>query len=114
MPEVVASAVISGDGLLVESVFELSLDSDLCSAMCAALLALAERASAETRRGDMQMVMVQGDSGVLLLLRTPGEHVLAAVVNASANLGMTLNQVKKAAASLSKEIMKVHVTDDPN
>lgn len=101
LPEMEASAVISGDGLLVASVFDLKLDADLCAAMCAALLALAERASAETLRGDLRMVVVQGDSGVMLLVRTSGEQVLAAVVGAGANLGMTLNLVKKAAASLS-------------
>lgn len=99
-PEIEASAVISGDGLLIASHFDIKLDADRCAAMCASLLALAERVSKETSRGDLQVVIVQGELGVMLLARASGEHVLAVVAHAKANLGLTLNLAKKAVASM--------------
>lgn len=44
--------------------------------------------------------VVQGELGAMLLARASGEHVLAVVAHARANLGLTLNLAKKAVASM--------------
>lgn len=99
-PEIEASAVISGDGLLIASIFDIRLDAERCAAMCASLLALAERVSDDALRGDLQVVIVQGELGVVLLARASEEQVLAIVTHARANLGLVLNLAKKTVASM--------------
>jgi hypothetical protein len=99
-PDIEASAVISSDGLIVASVLGPGIDADRYAAMCAALLALSERASKEAQRGDLQMVLVQGDQGAMLLVRAIDDQVLALAASPKANLGMVFNQARKTAASL--------------
>lgn len=100
LPDIEASAVISSDGLIVASVLGAGTDADRYAAMCAALLALSERASKEALRGALQMVLVQGEQGAMLLVRAADNQVLAVAANARANLGMVFNQARKTAASL--------------
>ncbi|WP_297392413.1 roadblock/LC7 domain-containing protein, partial [Acidiferrobacter sp.] len=45
--DIEASAVISGDGLMLASMLDPHIDTDRYAAMCASLLALAERAAQE-------------------------------------------------------------------
>lgn len=99
-PDIEASAVISGDGLVVASVLGQGIDADRYAAMCAALLALSERASKEAQRGALQMVLVQGDQGAMLLVRAVDDQVLAVAAHPKANLGMIFNQARKTAAGL--------------
>jgi predicted regulator of Ras-like GTPase activity (Roadblock/LC7/MglB family) len=99
-PEIEAAAVISSDGLIVASVLGPQTDADRYAAMCAALLALSERASREAQRGDLQMVLVQGDQGAMLLVRAIDDQVLAVAASPKANLGMVFNQARKTAAAL--------------
>lgn len=99
-PDIEASAVISSDGLIVASVLGDEIDADRYAAMCAALLALSERASREAQRGGLQMVLVQGDEGAMLLVRAVDDQVLAMAVHPKANLGMVFNQARRTAASL--------------
>jgi predicted regulator of Ras-like GTPase activity (Roadblock/LC7/MglB family) len=99
-PEIEAAAVISSDGLIVASVLGPQTDADRYAAMCAALLALSERASREAQRGDLQMVLVQGDQGAMLLVRAIDDQVLAVAASPKANLGMVFNLARKTAAAL--------------
>ena len=64
-PDIEASAVISGDGLLIASVLGPETDPDRYAAMCASLLALAERAALEIARGDLRLVLVEHMDEVL-------------------------------------------------
>lgn len=100
LPEIEASAVISSDGFIIASVLGSGIDADRYAAMCAALLALSERASKEAMRGDLQMVLVQGDQGAMLLVRAADQQVLAVAANSRANLGMVFNLARKTAAAL--------------
>ena len=100
LPDIEASAVISSDGFIIASVLGPQTDADRYAAMCAALLALSERASKEALRGELQMVLVQGDQGAMLLVRAADEQVLAVAANTRANLGMVFNQARKTAANL--------------
>jgi len=101
-PDIDATAVISSDGLILASVLGPETDPDRYAAMCAALLALSERASKEALRGALQMVLVQGDEGAMLLVRAADQQVLAVAANNRANLGMIFSQARKTAASLPR------------
>lgn len=108
-PDIEASAVISGDGLVIASVLAADTDSDRYAAMCAALLALAERAAVEIGRGDTRLILVDGEHGSMLLVRVDATTVLAVAARPKANLGMVFRTAREmvnkiAALALSNRV----------
>lgn len=67
LAEVEASAVVSRDGITVASLMAPSADKDRFGAMCASLLALADRAAREVDRGRLRQVILDGTGGPMLL-----------------------------------------------
>lgn len=100
IPDIEASAVISGDGLVIASVLGPETDPDRYAAMCASLLALAERAALEVARGEMRLVLVDGENGSMLLVRATGNAVLAVAARSKANLGMVFRVARETAQKI--------------
>ncbi len=96
-PDIEASAVISGDGLTIASVLGEGVDPDRFGAMCASLLALADRAAQEIARGQLKQVLVEGDKGTMLLVQAGSEAVLAVAARPTINLGMVFLEARKTA-----------------
>lgn len=95
--DIEASAVISGDGLTLASVLGEGVDADRFGAMCASLLALADRAAQEIARGTLKQVLVEGDRGVMLLVYAGDAAVLAVAARPTVNLGMVFLEARKTA-----------------
>lgn len=100
MPDIEASAVISGDGLVIASVLGPETDPDRYAAMCASLLALAERAAFEISRGDLRLILVDGENGSMLLVRADPNTVLAVAARPKANLGMVFRVARETATKI--------------
>lgn len=98
--DIEASACISSDGYSLASVMGKGVDPDRFGAMCASLLALAHRAAQEIQRGNLKLVMVEGEQGVMLLVQAGQDAILAVAAKPSKNLGMILLESKKVAQRL--------------
>lgn len=98
--DIEASACISSDGYSLASVMGEGVDPDRFGAMCASLLALAHRAAQEIQRGNLKLVMVEGEQGVMLLVQAGQDAILAVAAKPSKNLGMILLESKKVAQKL--------------
>ena len=98
--DVEASAAITTDGFIIGSVLDPGVDQDRFAAMCASLLALAERAAEEISRGEMKQVMIEGTQGLMLLVHAGGDAVLAVASKPTVNLGMVFIEARKAAAKI--------------
>lgn len=96
-----ASAVISGDGLVKASMLGESIDPDRFGAMCATLLALAKRAAAETARGELKLVLIEGTLGTMLIVQIGNKGVLAIAAKPKSNLGMIFLEARKTAAEIA-------------
>lgn len=96
--DIEASAVISGDGLTIASVLGEGIDPDRFGAMCASLLALADRAAQEIERGRLKQVLIEGDNGTMLLVQAGLDAVLAVAARPTINLGMVFLEAKRTAA----------------
>lgn len=92
-----ASAIISADGFPLAWVMDESVDTGRFGAMCASLLALADRAASEIDRGDLRQVLINGSKGTMLLVHTGEDGVLAVAAKQSANLGMVLLEARRTA-----------------
>lgn len=98
--EIEASACISSDGYSLAAVLGQGVDADRFGAMCASLLALAHRAAHEVQRGNLKMVLVEGERGVMLLVRAGTHAILAVAAKPSSNLGKVLLDSRKTAQKL--------------
>lgn len=102
VPDLDSMAVMTGDGNMIASVLSAGVNTERYAAMCASLLMLAERASAEIERGDLQQLLVAGHHGSMLLVRVNARIVLAVSCGSQAQLGRVLIEARKAAEKLAE------------
>jgi hypothetical protein len=101
LPEVEASAVITRDGITIASLLAAESNQDRFGAMCASLLALADRAGREVDRGELRQVILDGSKGPMLLTQAGASSVLAVAANPRANLGRLILETRKVSAELT-------------
>lgn len=68
--------------------------------MCASLLALAHRAGQEINRGNLKLVLVEGELGIMLLVHAGPDAILAVAAKPSKNLGKIILDSRKIALKL--------------
>lgn len=100
--DIEASALISVDGLMMESAMPQGMDEDRVGAMSAALLSLGERTARELARGALERVLVQGQDGYVIMTAAGSEAVLTVLAKPNAKLGLIFLDIKRAAKALSQ------------
>ncbi|VAW56401.1 hypothetical protein MNBD_GAMMA07-2745 [hydrothermal vent metagenome] len=105
--DIEASAVISCDGLNIACVLGDEVDPDRFGAMCASLLALANRAAQEISRGELKQLLIEGDKGAMLLVYAGENAVLAVATKPTVNLGKAFIDTRKAANNISVLLEKI-------
>lgn len=100
-PEIVASAVVSVDGLTIASALPTDVEEDRVSAMSAAMLSLGERIATELNRGALDQVYIHGDDGYVILSAIGTEAVLTALAEEKAKLGLVFLEMRRAADDLA-------------
>jgi len=105
--DIEASAVISCDGLNMACVLGDEVDPDRFGAMCASLLALADRAAQEIARGALKQVLIEGEKGSMLLIYAGENAVLAVATKPTMNLGKVFIDTRKAAKNISILLDKI-------
>jgi uncharacterized protein len=104
--DIEASAVISVDGLSIASVLGDGVDPDRFGAMCASLLALADRTAKEISRGNLKQVLVEGTTGSMLVVRISELAVLAVAARPTVNLGRVFLEARKVASIIGEQVIK--------
>ena len=99
-PDILATAVVSIDGLIIASNLQPEMSEDRVSAMSAAMLSLGEQISKEMGRGSLEQVHIKGDNGYVVLISVGDKAVLTALVNQQAKLGMIFLDMRHAADDL--------------
>lgn len=100
--DILGSAVVSTDGLMIASMLPANLDEDRVGAMNAAMLVLGDRSSSELGCGALEQVMVKGKDGYILMIHAGEDAVLSVVTRASAKLGLIFLDARRAAESIAK------------
>jgi predicted regulator of Ras-like GTPase activity (Roadblock/LC7/MglB family) len=102
--DIEASAVISTDGLIMASLLPANLDEDRVGAMSAAMLSLGDRTASELSRGDLEMVLIKGNQGYVVMTHAGEEAVVSVQAKSTAKLGLVFLDIKRAAEAISKII----------
>ena len=100
--DIIASAVVSVDGLTIASALPGDDEEDRVAAMSAAMLSLGERIAGELGRGGLDEVYIRGEEGFVLLTAVGDEAVLTALAREEAKLGMIFLEMRRAAEDLEK------------
>ena len=100
--DIIASAVVSVDGLTIASAMPSDVEEDRVAAMSAAMLSLGERIASELGRGVLDEVYIRGEEGFVLLTAVGQEAVLTALAREEAKLGMIFLEMRRAAEDLAK------------
>lgn len=102
--EIEASAAISGDGFVIASVLASTVNSERFGAMCASLLALADRSAQEINLGVLKQVVLVGETGSMLLVQAGPDAVLVVSARAALNLGRLFIEAAKVAEKVQSLI----------
>jgi len=105
-PDILATAVVSIDGLIIASNLLAEMSEDRVSAMSAAMLSLGEQISKEMGRGALEQVHIRGDNGYVVLISVGEKAVLTALVNQQAKLGMIFLDMRHTADDLVNILMQ--------
>ncbi len=100
--DIEASAVISTDGLMIDSFLPQTIDEDRMGAMSAAMLSLGDRTSQELGRGELEQVLIRGNAGYVLLTHAGKDAVVTVLAKPKAKLGLIFLDVKRAAENIAK------------
>ncbi len=99
-PEIIASALVSVDGLMIASALPNNVEDDRVSAMTAAMLSLGERIAVELNRGSLSELYIRGKEGYVLVTAVGEEAVLTVMTREEAKLGLIFLEMRRAAESL--------------
>ncbi len=100
--DIEASAVLSTDGLMMDSLLPAGMDEDRVGAMSAAMLSLGDRTSVELERGKLEQVLIKGDKGFILMTYAGTDAVVTVLTKPEARLGLIFLDVKRAADGIAK------------
>jgi len=101
-PDIVASALVSVDGLAIASALPDGVEEDRVAAMSAAMLSLGERIAAELGRGSLEQVYIKGLQGYVILMSVGEEAVLTGLAQEQAKLGLIFLDMRRATEDLKK------------
>lgn len=102
VPHVEATAVVSTDGLVIASRLPDQVEEDRIGAMGAAILSISSRSGDELDRGEMERVLIEGESGYILIRSIGEDAILVALVDKDVRLGMLFYECKKCIGRLTE------------
>ncbi|OYV71052.1 MAG: hypothetical protein B7Z67_02435 [Acidiphilium sp. 21-60-14] len=103
-PDILASAVISTDGLVIASALPNDLDEDRVGAMATAMLNFGARISKELARGPLDQVVIKGQGGYVVLEFVGVDALLCIVTGGDAKLGLVLMAASRGASALNEAL----------
>jgi hypothetical protein len=101
-----ASALVSVQGLPIVSAMPRGVDDAIIAAMSAAIIGVGERAVKELSRGNLQQILIQGDTGYIILKRAGEDSLLAVMTKSESNLGMIFIVIKGVAQRIAQLMAK--------
>jgi predicted regulator of Ras-like GTPase activity (Roadblock/LC7/MglB family) len=102
--EVIGSAVVRRDGLMVISSLPNDVNSKAVAAMAAAIVGTGETASKELDMGNLNQIVVESAVGKLISVGAGDEVIFTVLVKAKANMGLILMAMERTAKKIATVI----------
>ncbi len=104
MSDVVASVLVSVDGLVLASQLPPDISQENIGGVVATLLQLTQRAANELRQGGMEQVIIQSEEGFSFIVGASESTFLVVLSRKGSTLGLLMANAKNAAHDIA-EIM---------
>ncbi|MES2123776.1 MAG: roadblock/LC7 domain-containing protein [Gemmatimonadota bacterium] len=101
-PEVVGAAVISDEGLVVESALPTGMDPEAVAALAATALRALQTLGGATGHGIPSQTVVEATGGVVVLERLPTGSTLLVLAEPDGDLGVLLHDLRRHAPALTE------------
>ena len=95
-----SSAVISAEGLIVQSILEEGVSDIKLAAMVATMLSVSERVLMELKSGELDVCILQGNDGNLAIMEAGVELILAVFLDVDARMDLCFIEMRKTAQSV--------------
>ena len=100
-PNIEAAAVISRDGLLVESELPMNIFAETFAIMCATMLGAAVTANSELKKSPPDFVVAESAQGAMILSGATKKTLLVCVTASNVDIAPAREEMKKAIAQMS-------------
>lgn len=104
IPEILAAAIVSVEGLPIASMMPEGVDDTRMAAMTAAMLSLGERAALEMNKGMLEQILLRGENGYLIVMSAGANAVLTVSATREVKLGLIFLDCKRACEKVAKII----------
>ncbi|TFF87839.1 MAG: hypothetical protein EU548_09700 [Promethearchaeota archaeon] len=90
-----SAAIVSTEGLIVESILEEGISEIKLAAMTATILSVAERVLQELKSGVLDVCILQGDEGNFIVMEAGVDLILAVCLNLDARMDTCFIEMRK-------------------
>lgn len=104
-PQIIASAIVRTDGLVLASALPKDADEGIVGAMSAAVLNIGKRSINELNRGILDKVIISASKGDIVICGVSDSTLLSTITNPDSNLGLVLIEMRRAIQKI-QEILK--------
>lgn len=99
-PDILASAVVSIDGIAMEWILRKDTNPDRVGGMSAALVSLGAQAAKELACGRLKQVVIEGDDGFTVMVQVGDDAALLVTARSQAKLGLILLNVRETVQAI--------------
>jgi len=104
IPEILAAAVVTPEGLPITAQLPAGVDETRIAAMTAAILSLGDRAAAELGKGMLEQVFVRGEKGYIFVMAAGDEAILTLSTTKDVKIGLIFLDAKHTCDKIVKLI----------
>ena len=95
-----SSAIVSAEGLIVQSILEEGISDIKLAAMTATILSVAERVLIELKSGILDVCILQGDEGNFCVMEAGKELIVAVCLNVDARMDLAFIEMRKVSEQI--------------
>jgi len=100
-PDIIASAFVRPDGLVVASIVPSGVDERMLAALTAAALGVGKRITKEFKQGRLKKILIDSEKGQLVLMGLRN-NILSVLARAESNLGYVFMQLERTVTKLEE------------
>jgi len=106
VPGVIASAVLSADGLVIASALPPDVSEEMIARLGVVFLSLSDRLTGEFALGKFRVGIVQGDAGYVVVTDAGPNAILLILTSSDVRLGLIMIEARRAAEELAELLGK--------
>jgi uncharacterized protein len=105
--QIKACAIVSKEGLLINSRTPPDVDARIFSALCSTIMGAAEAASTQMKTGSVSEISLKTEKGTLVLIPAGSKAILTALTELDAQIGLILFEMESQAKQVEQILQDI-------